>query len=197
MSLFPKIKMLKKLNENKLIAVLYANLRGKGQKQNNWIEIAEISKSLTEFYGSYKTLANKLGISEELIRETLKLLDLPNELKKLVSDGKIKHEVAWRIASINDKKNQIKIANSIIGLNTHDARDLVRIFKNNPKLNIEDYLERLKKSKNNIQSINLIILPIKELDYKTIKKEAIKNNLTVEKFILDVIIQDWFKRGKK
>lgn len=189
--------MSKSINEEKLIAALYANFRGKKKKINDWMSIAETVDKLSKFYGSHKKLASHLGVSSELIRETLKLLELPNEVQQIVREGKLKHEVAWRIASIKGKENQIKIANKVIGMKTHDARDLVRLFRINQDIDIERYSSQLKKSKKGIEKINLVIVPMKQIDYFYLKKEASQNKITPSKLISDIIIPKWLKREDK
>ncbi len=189
--------MTKKIDENKKIAILYANFRGKRRKIHDWIYLAEITKELSEYYGSYKKLSEKLGISNELVRETLKLLELPKEVKKMISERKINHEVAWRISSIDGEKNQIRVAKAIYGLNTHDGRDVVRVFRNNPELNIEGYVETLKKSKDKIKKINLIVIPLDKNDYSQIKEKSQRYNISINKFISKFIIQDWLEKNRK
>lgn len=184
------------INEEKLIASLYKNFRGKKRKIDNWMTIAETVNELGKFYGSRKILASHLGVSNELIRETLKLLELPEEVQNIVRAGKLKHEVAWRIESVDGKKNQIKIAKMVVGLPTHDARIAVRLFRNNPDINIVEYIEKVKKLKNDY-SISLIIVPLKKIDYSYLQKESIKYKTTPSKLLSDIIIPKWINRKKK
>src|SRR3989344_4673750 len=109
-------------DEEKIIAILYANFRGKKKKVHDWIYLAKLLKKLSGHYGSYTELARKLGLSPETVRETLKLLELPKEVQDMVKDEKLKHEVAWRIESIKDKEAQIKVAKAVAGLDSHNAR---------------------------------------------------------------------------
>ncbi len=188
--------MNKKIEEEKLISILYANFQGKKRKINDWMFLAENIKKLSDFYGSHKKLAQNLGISNELIRETLKLLELPKYVQELVKNNKIKHEVAWRISSIKGNENQVRVAKAIIGLNTHEARDVARIFRNNPNMNIEDYVEKLKKSKSTIEDINLVILPMKKTDYVKIKKFAEREGMTPERLMINYIVKKFLKSDK-
>ena len=185
--------MKKKINEEKLIAVLFANFHKK-RKLNDWMYIAKQVKKLSDYYGDYRKLADKLGLHHETVREILKLLKLPKKIQQYVKEGKIKHEVAWRIASIKGEKNQIKITEALIGLDTHNARDLVRIFKNDPSINLSNYVKRFKITKPSIEKINLVIVPMSQFDYLKIKKESKKKNKSPEKFISEVIISDWLNK---
>ena len=179
--------MEEKINEEKIMGILYANFRGKNKKIHNWIFLAEQIKKLEKHYGSYKRVADNLGMSGETIREILKLLELPKEVQEMVKEGKLKHEVAWRIASIKSKQKQTEIAKEVVLLDAHDGRDLVRIYRKNPDIDIKKVVNKFKESKRRVEKINLVILPMKELDYFKLKREASVSKKSPEEFILNVI----------
>jgi len=189
--------MSSKFNEEKTIAMLYANFSDERKKANDWIFIAKKFKELTEYYGSHKEVAKKIGISNEQGREILKLLDLDKNVQDLVKNGKLKFEVAWRMSSIRKPSDQNKIAKLIKDLNMHDARDVVRVFKNNPKIDIENYVEKIKANKKKFENINLVIVPLKEIDYLYIKKISSRMNKSPEKIISEVIIPEWLEAKSK
>jgi biotin operon repressor len=183
-------------DEEKEIALLYANLKNRKKKSHDWITLANKVKKLSEYYGSHKELAKKLGMSEESLRETLKLLELPGEVQQLVKEGKLKHEVAWRIASIRNPKDQIRIAKEVADLNAHDARDIVRIIRKNPNINIKEFVSKFRGRETKIEKINLMIIPIKKKDYDKIKTKALKEKKSPEKFISEKIIHEWAREEK-
>jgi hypothetical protein len=185
-----------KINEEeKSLAILYANFQGKMKKSSDWIYIAEKCKELSNYYGSYKKLAEKLGISAEEVRATLKLLELPEEVKQLIKERKLLHDVAWRIASVKGKKNQIRIAKAVSGLQVHDARDVVRRYRNFPDMNIDNYIKNLKDSKSKIEKISLVIVPLEEDKYYTLTEIAKKNRVSPEKMV-NIIVKKWLERNK-
>jgi len=188
--------MVKELNEEKIIAILYANFRGKKKKVHDWIYLAKLIDKLSKHYGSYQELAKKLGLNPETVRETLKLLKLPQEVQDMVKEEKLKHEVAWRIESIKNREAQIKVAKAVRGLNTHNARDIVRIYKKNSNINIEEYVKNFKSSQIQIEKVNLMIIPIKKEDYLKIKQKADNFNESPEKFVIDKIILPWLGNKK-
>jgi len=186
-----------KIDEDKLLAILYANFRGKKKKIDDWIYLANIVDELSKFYGSYKKLSSHLGISPELLRETLKLLELPKEVQQLVQDGSLKHEVAWRIASVKGINNQVMIAKKLVNMGTHDARNLLRLFRENPSIDVDELLNVIDKSKNSVSQYSLVLVPIKKVDYIIIKREARKKNVNPSKLLSDIIIPLWIERGMK
>lgn len=181
------------IDEEKIIAILYANFRGRKKKVHDWIYLAKLIDKLSKHYGSYQILAKKLGLSPETVRETLKLLELPQEVQELVKNERLKHEVAWRIASIKDKESQIRVARAVLGLDAHDARDIVRIYRKNRDIDIESYVKNFKSSRLQVEKVNLMIIPMKKEDYSKIKKEADNFNQSPEKFLVDRVILPWLK----
>jgi len=189
--------MKEKINEEKIMGILYANFRGKNKKIHDWIYLAEQIKKLSEHYGSYHAVAKNLEMSDERIREILKLLELSNEVQQLVKEGKLKPEIAWRIASISDKQKQNKIAREIVELDVHSGRDIARIYRKNPDIDITKIISKFKESKKKIENINLVVLPLREFDYLRIKKEASKFKKNPEEFILEEIINKWLDKERK
>ncbi len=188
--------MKNEFDEEKIIAILYANFRGKKKKVHDWIYLANLLKKLSEHYGSYVELAKKLGLSPETVRETLKLLNLPKEVQGMVKEERLKHEVAWRIEGIKDKESQIKVAKAVAGLDAHNARDIVRIYRKNPKMDVEDYVRKFKSSRLEIEKVNLTVIPLKKEDYQRLKKEADRFGESPEKFIVNKIIFPWLENKK-
>ena len=158
--------------------------------------MAKLMDKLSKHYGSYSELAKKLGLNPETVRETLKLLELPKEVQDMVKEEKLKHEVAWRIESIKNKEAQIKVAKAVMGIDAHNARDIVRIYRKNPDIDIEKYVKNFKNSRLQVEKINLMIIPIQKEDYLKIKQKADKFKESPEKFILDKIIMSWLEEKK-
>ena len=79
-------------------------------------------------------LAKKFGKSRSYITNTLGLLKLPSETKKLLIEGKISMSHARSISKIEDKEQIDKITNKAINdkLNVREIEDLVRKI-NKPK----------------------------------------------------------------
>ena len=177
------------IDEEKILARLYLNLRGAKKKQDNWFDIAQDCKRLRDYYGSAKKVAEKVGVSYELIRALLKLPTLPDEVKELIKDDKILFDVAQRIARINRKERQVEVARAIVGLSAHDARDLIQYAKKYPNEPLGDFKKRVTEGKNRTEKVHLAIIPLKEKIYGILKTEGRKRNVSAEKFILQIVNQ--------
>lgn len=182
--------MAKKINEEKLLAILYSNFTRKGKQKDDWIFIAQKLNELKSLYGSDEKVAKNLGLSREMVRSTIKLLELPEKIKKLIRSGQLSQDLGWRLLSINNRKTQIQIATAIIGLSAHDARDMIRYAKNNPEASIINQISRLKKSRQDIQRINLIITTLSDEEYKELHQIAKKKNKSINELISE-IVKNW------
>jgi len=180
---------MKEINEEEILANLYLNLKGPKKKKDNWITIAHNCKQLTDYYGSAKKVAEKMGVHYEIIRSILKLLTLPQEVQQLIKNDEILFDVGQRIARINDKETQIKVAKAVVGLSNHDAREVIQYAIKYPEAPIEDFKKRVIDSKNKIEKINLVIIPLKVETYELLKKIGEKDKLSPEKLLLKIVNQ--------
>ncbi len=179
--------------ENRNLAILLKNLQG--YRTDDWITIAKACKELKEFYGSDYKIAQKVGKTREHIREILKLLDLTPELQESVRNDKLVKEVAWRIAGIKEKSKQKIIAKAVDGLNAHDARELVYYYVRNPEGSLDDYKGKILNTKNRIEDMQVIILPINKETLIRLKSVAKTKDTTVQKLILTLVNR--FLTGEK
>jgi len=177
-------------NEEELLASLYLNLKGPKKKHGNWMDIAEDCKKLKEYYGSAKKVADRIGVSYELIRALLTLLTLPEEVQTLIRDDKILFDVGQRIARIKGKERQIEVAKTIARLPAHDARDILQYAKKYPEAQLGDFKTRVTQGKDSIEKVHIALVPLREDIYETLKMEGQQKKLSVEKTIL-LILKQW------
>lgn len=127
------------------------------QRQDlNAIEEAIAYKSLIEEHDmTQEQISEKIGRSRSAIANTLRLLNLPEEIKKFVIQGKISAGHARALLAVEDKKKQLEIAQKIVDqqLNVRDIEKLA-MQKDNMEPNKEikksveiiELEERLKKA---------------------------------------------------
>ena len=185
-----------KVNEEKILAILYSNFSGKGKQKNDWIFIAQKLNELKSLYGSDEKVAKNLDLSREMVRSTIKLLDLPEEIKKIIRDGKISQDLGWRLLAIDNQKTQIQVAKTIIGLSAHDARDMIRYVKNNPDSSVADQIARLKKSRENIRKLNLVITTLSDEEYNKLQQLAKEKSKRINELISE-IVKNWIIRRER
>jgi hypothetical protein len=183
------------VDEEKTLARLFLNLKGAKIKQDNWVDIAKDCKQMRDYYGSAKKLAEKLGVSYELIRSVLKLATLPEEVKLLMKEGKILYDVGQRISRISDRDRQVEVARIVAGLPSHDARDIIQFAKKYPKDPLDSFKKRVIEGKDRVEKLQLTIVPLKDDVYIFLKNESRKRSISTEKLI-SLIIDEWINQTK-
>ena len=188
--------------ENTLLSSLYVNLKGNKKKKEDWISIA---KKCAEFAKnkSHKEVAEKLGVSTELIRAILNLLVLPVEVQQLIKQGKILFDAAQRMNTIDPKskdekqrkKRQIEVAKAITGLTSHEQREIIQYAKKYPNVSLSNFKKRVTTQLTK-EKIHVAIIPLSEESFRILQIESVRKKISLEKLILN-IIDDWKKRGGK
>lgn len=94
----------------------------------NPLEIATAMALLREEHGlTHETIAKRLGISRAKVTNSLRLLDLPEEVKTLVSEGRISEGHARAILALPDALSQIQCARKVVkaGLSVRDVEAMI------------------------------------------------------------------------
>ncbi len=96
----------------------------------NPIEAARAIKELMDEYGlTQEAVSERIGKSRSNIANTLRLLTLYPDVIKLVEDGKLTSGHARCLVVIEDKNQQIKLAQTAVSKNLN-VRDLEKMVKN-------------------------------------------------------------------
>ena len=99
----------------------------------NPIEVAEAYQSLMEkFHMTQDVLAKKVGQSRSHVANTLRLLNLPSEIRECVSRGTLSMGHARALLGLNDKKMQVQVAEKAIDedLSVRQVEHLVNRLQN-------------------------------------------------------------------
>ena len=82
---------------------------------------------LEECHLSQQQLAQKIGKDRSSVANTLRLLNLPEEVQKLISNGKISEGHARAILSLSTEKEKINLSRRVVkeGLSVRKTEDLV------------------------------------------------------------------------
>jgi len=103
------------------------------QRENlNSIEEAQGIRQLMEFMGlTQEQVAQRLGKSRPAVANSLRLLTLPDEYRKMVLTDKLSPGHARALLAIDDEKSRANIARKTIeeGLNVRQLEDLVKKHK--------------------------------------------------------------------
>lgn len=183
------------LDEETALAILLTNL--KGRKKKDYLSTAKACRFLRKLYGSCAKVAEKVGVSSEIIREFDSLNDLPEEVKQMVSTGTIKLDTGYRISTkIKGEKRQIDIAKAVADVGAFDARAIIEYAQKNPEMPAEEVKFRVLGSKTKKEKIHLFVLPLTEKNYQLLKSQSIELRIRPEKLI-EKIIKEWLKQREK
>lgn len=186
-------------NIEDIIVFLLYNIKGRKKKRDDWITIAKKCEEALKYIESYEKLAEKLSVHPETIRSILKLLELPEEAKKLVKERKIGMDTAQRITRIKNIEDQIKAAKLISDMNAHTSRDLIRYIQRKPNATLEEYEQFKKKiteQKKNIKDIHLTITHFDEETFKKLEELASKQKISISKLIKRLVKESLEKELK-
>jgi len=96
----------------------------------NPIEAARAIKQLMDEYGlTQEVVSERIGKSRSNVANTLRLLTLEPEVLRLVEQGKISSGHARCLVVVEDAKQQIKFANTVVAKNL-SVRELEKVVKN-------------------------------------------------------------------
>lgn len=110
--------------QQKLELALIENLQ---REDLNPIEEAFAYKRLMEEFGlKQQEVADQVGKSRPQIANTIRLLDLPNEIQKALVDGKISVGKARALLSLKDEKDVMRVFKGMVGERA-TVRDVERV----------------------------------------------------------------------
>lgn len=120
---------MKEFDEETALSILFGNTKRK-KRSADLLTIAENCEYLVKLYGSQKTVAERVGISTEMIRELLIALKLPTKIQELVAARKIDSiDIIREISALKEPSEQIAAAEALIGSSSKDVRDIKRLVK--------------------------------------------------------------------
>lgn len=172
--------------EKELLASFIANFR-RAKKLGDPIEYAKACKDLVDVYGSPEDVAEKLGIGRETVRILSKVVDLPAEVKELISKKEIPLTVAFDIVPL-DRVRQTEVARAVSGLPFKDARAVIRHVSNNPDMPIESARDEALKDLERREA-NIVMIAFPRNIYDTLSRESENVPVLVKK-----IVEGWLKK---
>jgi ParB family chromosome partitioning protein len=93
------------------------------------LETSEAYRQLSEDFGlSHEEIAARVGKNRTTVTNSLRLLNLPDEVKQALVSGKVSEGHARAILSLSSSKAQVAVLNSILklNLNVRQTEELVR-----------------------------------------------------------------------
>lgn len=181
------------LDEETALAIIFANTKRKKRKEN-LLTIAKAFNYLVKLYGSQKSVAKKVGLSGEMIRQFLAVLKLPQEVQKLFSNRDIDSvDIAKELLALKEPMKQIAAAKAVVKLSSKDIRDLKRLVKES-NIPVEAAKRTLLNAKP--KGLNIFIMDFNGETYKSIEEHS-KILKIKPADLVKMIVMDWLKTKNK
>jgi ParB family chromosome partitioning protein len=100
------------------------------QDLNPMEEARGYRRLLTEYQMTQAELADKVSKSRPAVANTLRLLDLPDEVQNMLADDKLSAGHARAVLAVPDEEKRIRLAARIVadGLSVREAENLARLY---------------------------------------------------------------------
>jgi len=184
---------MRKLNEETALAIVFANTKRK-KRPDDLLTVANAFDYLVRLYGSQKVVAEKVGLSTEMVREFLTTLKLPEEIQKLVSDRRIDSiDIIREISSLKEPSKQIAATEAFINSLSKDVRDIKRLVKD-ANASIKDAKKVVLEAKP--KGIHIFVMDFDEEMYRTIIKQARVLKIKPAELVKG-IVSEWLKQKQK
>jgi hypothetical protein len=181
------------IDEDLALSILFANTKRK-KRELDLLTIAKSTDFLVNLYGSQKVVAEKIGLSNEMIRKFLLPLAFPKDIQKIIQDRHIDSiDVINEISSIKEKDIQISLFKELKNIPAKDVRDIVRILKNS-NLSVHEAKKTILNQR--VKHIHFFMLDLNDDEYKVIIKKSKEQKIDPAIFVKNLLING-LKRNNK
>ena len=181
-------------DKNEALAVCFRNL--KGSKTKELLLTARALKYLKDFpeFGSNKSLGEALGVSGEIIRQFILLLELPNSIQTHLEQGKLGLEQGRRLWQLSRSRPIIvnEAAQAMCSMTAMEARDLAEYLVRTPTASVQDGLEALDAAKPHITEEYHIDAILDVEAYRLLAVHAREKGIRVNDLV-SMIVNSWLE----
>ena len=184
---------MKELDEETALAIVFANTKRKKRKEN-LLTIAKAFEYLVKLYGSKKAVAKMVGLSQEMIREFLAVMKLPQEVQRLFSNRQIDSiDIAKELLALKDPVKQVVAANAIVDSLSKDVRDIKRLVKD-ADLHVEEAKRKVVNAKP--KELHVFIIDFDDEIYRAIIEQSKELKIKPPELVRE-IVTNWLKQKPK
>lgn len=184
---------MKKLGEDAALAILFANTKRKKRKED-LVTIAKSCAYLVDLYKSRRAVAEKIGLSTEMIRQFLAVLKLPKEVQRLFAKRKIdSFDAAKELAALKDPKLQLIASKAIADSLTKDVRDIKRLIKE-ARVSVAEAKKVVSDAKP--EELHIFVMDCDEQMYNAIMKHATARGKEPLELVKE-IVAGWLKEKSR
>jgi len=178
--------------------ILSANLKGSKIKRSSLLMIAEAVRLLVsdKEYGSTSKLAESFGVRRPTIESFDKMNEQPEEIKKLMQEGKIRIDASTKLSSIPDLKIRVDLGKTLAGLSAKDVRQTIDYCKKHPNLSPEECKKAIIDAKPTKKQVKSVTLRLESKDYEEFMAASKRAGLKIEEAGKQAI-SEWMQKHKQ
>ena len=178
------------------LAVCFRNL--KGSKSKDLLLTAQALqylKGLPEF-GSNQRVGEAVGVSGEIVRHFIGLLNLPPSVQSQLEQGLLGLEQGRRLNQLNQVRPDVvePAALTMTSMTAMDTRDLVEYLIREPEASIEDSLAALAEAKQIVKNEYHIDTVLDEPAYRMLAAHARHRNVRIPE-LTSTIVNRWLEEN--
>lgn len=182
------------MDEQEALAICFANLKGSRDKE--LLKTAEALRFLKGLppYRSNRTLGHAVGVSGEIVREFLSLLDLPLEVRELLHANRLGLEQGRRLVQLSRSRPRdiTEAGRAMVDLTATDSRYLAEQLIKYADVGVSEAREKILGGKTVTRREFHVIARLDETDYRVLKAKAEQEGQPVDE-VVTKIVQDWLR----
>ncbi len=180
------------LDRNEALAICFRNL--KGAKAKDLLSTAKALKYLRGFpeFRSNKRLGKEVGVSGEIVRQFIALLDLPTSVQSYLAQGTLGLEQGRRLWQLSRTRPSLveDAAQAMGSMTAMETRDLVEYLIRTPGASVQEGLKALEAAKPSVSHEYHVDAILDERAYRLLKAQAREQRVRVNDLV-SMIIARW------
>ncbi len=131
------------------LAAVIASTKRKSRGLNP-LQVADKILLLLDGFDTLSEVSERVDLSYEMLRQILSVVKCSKEVRKLVSEGKLKsYDILHRLSKLR-AADQNLVAKAVVAgdLNSGDVRAIVSLRRDMPSVSIKKIIDRIKGSRN-------------------------------------------------
>ena len=184
------------LDRNEALGICFRNL--KGAKTKELLQTARSLRFLREFpeFKSNRQLGEALGVSGEIVRQFISLLDLPNSVQSYFERGTLGLEQGRRLWQLNRTRPEIveEVAQTIESKTAMESRHLIEYLIRTPAASVKDGVKALEGAKTTTIHEYHIDAILDEQAYRALDAQSRKRRIKVNELV-SRIVNRWLEEN--
>ena len=185
------------LDKNEALAICFRNL--KGSKFKDLLMTAKALKHLKGLpeFPSNKRVGKEVGVSGEIVRQFIALLDLPTAVQTYFKQRTLGLEHGRRLWQLQRTRPSLveDAARAMLSMTAMEARDLVEYLVRTPSACVQDGLQVLEAAKPDVSHEYHVVAVLDEEAYKSLEYLARRRRVRVNNLVT-TIVNSWLEEGR-